>query len=98
METTPTKSNTDTAIAVIGAIFGTAHLIFQTAADITAHTEGKLVEKVSKGAITKSQCIENRKNSTLIKQQKMREAISNMRNKTKTITAQEEPQPITNES
>ena len=65
---TPNRTSTDTAISVIGAIFGTAHFVFQTAADLTAHAEGKLVEKVSKGAITRQQTVDNRRAITKTRQ------------------------------
>lgn len=67
--TTPVANNYDTAVSVIGAVFGTAHFIFQSLADITAHTEGKLVESVSKGAIKATERTQYRKDTTLIKQQ-----------------------------
>jgi len=68
---TTTKSNTDTAINVIGAIFGVIHFTFQTAADLTAHAEGSIVESISKGAITREQSITNRKNKTELTQTNM---------------------------
>lgn len=81
METQLKPSNTDTAVKVIGAIFGTAHFIFQTAADLTAEAEGRLVQKVTKSEITKEQCVDNRKKSTELKQLQALEKLRAIREK-----------------
>lgn len=85
METTATAvakpTTTDNTIKVINAIFGTAHLFFQTAADLTAEAEGRLVQKVSKGAITKDESIQHRKNATALKQQQALNKIAELRAK-----------------
>lgn len=90
--TTPKPTGTDNTIRVINAIFGTAHLFFQTAADLTAEAEGRLVEKVSKGAITRQQSITHRKQSTELKQAKALAKIREIQSRSK-----QQPQPITDE-
>lgn len=77
----PTGNSYDTAVSIIGAIFGTAHFVLQSAADLTAHAEGKLVEKISKGEIKAIERTQFRKDQTLVKQDKAIEAIKNYRAK-----------------
>lgn len=81
MSTTPKATSTDTAIKVVNAIFGTAHLIFQTAADLTAHAEGSIVQKISKGEITKQQSIDHRVAATKLKQQAALNKIAELKAK-----------------
>lgn len=68
METNQKPSNTDTAVKAVGYVFGALHFTFQSLADLTAHAEGHIVEKITKGEITKSSCIEHRRKSTDLKQ------------------------------
>lgn len=76
IETQASKTNYDTAVNVVGTVFGAAHFVFQSLADITAHAEGKLVEKISKGEINASDRTQYRKDATLIKQTKAMETIN----------------------
>jgi hypothetical protein len=73
------SNNYDMAVSLIGAVFGTAHFILQSAADLTAYSEGKLVEKVSNGEIPAHLRIQYRKNITEVKQLEMREKFAKMR-------------------
>lgn len=86
METTTVTAKpttTDNAIKLVSAIFGTAHFILQSAADLTANAEGNIVHKLSKGEITKQEVIDNRKNSTVLKQQKVLDKIAEIKAKAK---------------
>lgn len=80
--TTPKASSTDNAIKAVSAVFGTAHFIFQSLADLTAHAEGTIVEKISKGEISKAQTITNRKNKTELTQANLLLKIKEMQSKT----------------
>jgi len=90
----PTANSYDTAVSVIGAVFGTLHFVFQTAADLTAHAEGQLVEKVTKGAITAADATQHRKDQTLIQQDKALQAIESYKAKMKAM-AQKQNEPST---
>lgn len=93
MDTKNTSS--DTAISVVGAIFGTAHFIFQTAADLTAHAEGKIVESISKGEITLAERVEYRKVYTGLKQEELIAKMKSYRNKTIASCDQESEPTVT---
>lgn len=83
------KQGHGAAVSVIEAIFGTAHFIFQSAADLTAHAEGKLVEKVTNGEINAAQHTQYRKDTTLIRQDKVLKSIEEYKAKMKAKTQPE---------
>lgn len=89
---TPTKTGTDTAIQIVNAVFGITHFMLQSAADLTAHAEGKLVNKISKGAITVEQSKEYRVASTQLKQAKVLSKLKEMQDK---IKASQQTETIT---
>lgn len=81
METTPNKSNTDTAVKVVSTIFGAAHFVFQSLADLTAEAEGTIIEKITKGEISKSSAIQNRKTATALTQTNILLKVQEFKNK-----------------
>ena len=85
MNTNSQPTNSDRVVSVIHAVFGTAHFILQSAADLTAHSESKLIEKVTKGEISYSDNMRYRKLTTFNKQQsciqKYEEFKAKMQNK-----------------
>lgn len=83
METQVKKSNTDTAIQVVSGVLGAIHFTFQTLADLTAHAEGKAVESISKGAITYQETVNNRKQSTELKQKQALLKLQQIKDKAK---------------
>jgi hypothetical protein len=78
---TQTSNSYDTAINVVGAIFGTTHFVLQSLADLTAHAEGRIVEKISKGEIKASERVQYRKDTTLIKQEDIKNKIAEFKAK-----------------
>lgn len=91
---TPVKNNYDTAVSVVGAIFGTAHFIFQSAADLTAHAEGKIVENITKGEIKAADRTEYRKNHTMLKQQEALDKVEAYKAKMRAANAARAQQTI----
>ena len=71
----------DTTISIIHGVFGTAHFILQSAADLVAHGESKLVEKVTKGEISYADNMRYRKLTTFNKQQSCIEKYEEFRAK-----------------
>lgn len=88
----PQANSYDTAVSVIGAVFGITHFMLQSAADLVAYGEGKLVEKISDGEIKAAQRIEFRKNETLVRQDKVLQNIEAYKAKMK---AMQQPKPAT---
>lgn len=85
MSTTQSATRQDTTVSIIHGIFGAAHFVFQSAADLTVHAESKLVEKVTKGEISYKDNMRYRKLTTFNKQQscieKYEEFKAKMQNK-----------------
>lgn len=77
----PVRNGYDATVSIIGAVFGTAHFIFQSAADLTAHAEGKIIEKVTKGEIKYQERVIYRKNVTEIKQMELINKINDWKSK-----------------
>lgn len=79
---TKSNSNVDTAVNVVSAVFGTAHFIFQSLADITLYGEVKTVQAITKNTPsyrTNEQIIKERQAATTGKQIQIMASIDKMK-------------------